>query len=288
LATSTGTQLEHLWDQIGYTRDDRALQLSELLHSFSAICEQKIAEEQALIETYRATIADVQQELKSTSDALKVVLPENQDWNQSDSKMTLTQELSTLEASLEGLRTAATTAREDLTECRAYLIEVHEAMELEMDPKWRDVETDLTAARREQFHAKRNELKEELTIRSRAVIQLVRDCQQLMSDLRVEPVSELDQRIAGSLARSKENGFIMASKLRSNTCVGIGSTAVDELTKRLAVLHGEKRNRKQKLQDMGAEIAMLWEKLRVPDDEQLAFTESVQGLGMDTIEKGEA
>jgi protein regulator of cytokinesis 1 len=38
---------------------------------------------------------------------------------------------------------------------------------------------------------------------------------------------------------------------------------------------------------MGASIAILWEKLRVSEDEQRAFTESVQGLGLDTIEKGE-
>lgn len=38
---------------------------------------------------------------------------------------------------------------------------------------------------------------------------------------------------------------------------------------------------------MGGEIAILWEKLRVPEDEQRAFTKSVQGLGTDTIQKGE-
>lgn len=42
------------------------------------------------------------------------------------------------------------------------------------------------------------------------------------------------------------------------------------------------------LQEMGAEIAMLWEQLRVPEEEQQAFTESVKGLGMDTLEKGQA
>jgi protein regulator of cytokinesis 1 len=39
---------------------------------------------------------------------------------------------------------------------------------------------------------------------------------------------------------------------------------------------------------MGAQIAMLWEQLRIPPEEQRAFTESVKGLGMDTIAKGEA
>ena len=42
------------------------------------------------------------------------------------------------------------------------------------------------------------------------------------------------------------------------------------------------------MQEMGAEIAMLWELLRVPEEEQRRFTESVKGLGLDTINKGEA
>jgi len=88
--------------------------------------------------------------------------------------------------------------------------------------------------------------------------------------------------------RSKDGSFIMASKFQTESCTGISSTAYDELMTRLEELNGEKRRRKTKLQDMGASIAMLWEKLRIPEEEQRAFTESVQGLGLDTIEKGEA
>jgi hypothetical protein len=42
-----------------------------------------------------------------------------------------------------------------------------------------------------------------------------------MNDLRMEPEkdgSELDKRIAGSLNRSKDGGFIMSSKFPLNTC----------------------------------------------------------------------
>lgn len=203
---------------------------------------------------------------------------------------TLIDELATLEASLEGLRTAAAAAKEDLKECLAYLVEAHDALGLDMDPAWQDIESDLMARRREQFHNKKAETKEELSTRMAAVVQLVRDCQQMMEDLRMEPEmdgSELDRRIAGSLVRSKDGSFIMASKCRSDTCIGISSQALEELTRHVALLHGEKRRRKEKLQDMGGEIAILWEKLRVPEEEQRAFTKSVQGLGTDTIQKGE-
>jgi Ase1/PRC1/MAP65 family protein len=203
---------------------------------------------------------------------------------------TLTDELATLEATLEGLRTAASTAKEDLRECHEYLVEAHRALGLDMDPAWNDIDSDLTARRRDQFHAKKAEMKEELSTRTAAVVQLLRDCQQLMDDLRMEPEtdgSDLERRIAASLVRSKDGSFIMASKFRSETCVGISSKALEELTRHVAVLHKEKRRRKEKLQEMGAEIAVLWEKLRIPEKQQRAFTQSVQGLGLDTMEKGE-
>ena len=289
LAASTGHQLEEVWDEVGYSPEDRASQLSDLLMKFRDLCEEKISEERGVAETFRQTISEAKEEVRRTAAALKTFA--DPFLLQEHPGQTLTDELATLEAALEGLRAAASAAREDLKECRDYIIESHEALGLDVDAKWRDIESDLTAQRREEFHRKRAEMKEEIGTRMAAVIQLVRDCQQLMSDLKIEPErdgSELDRRIAGSLVRSKDGSFIMASKFRSNTCIGINSMALEDLTKRAAQLHSEKRQRKVQLQEMGAEIATLWEKLHIPEEEQLAFTESVQGLGIDTIEKGKA
>jgi Microtubule associated protein (MAP65/ASE1 family) len=134
-------------------------------------------------------------------------------------------------------------------------------------------------------------MKEELASRTAAVIQLVRDCQQLQQDLRMEPEKDgslVDRQIAGSLVRSKDGTFMMASKFATDACIGISAKSVEQLTKRVAELHGEKRDRKLKLNEMGVEISALWDKLRVSEAEQLAFAESVQGLALDTIEKGKA
>jgi len=289
LASSTGQQLEEVWDEVGYSPEERASQLSDLIVKFRDLCEQKIAEEKGVAETFRQTIAEAKEEIKTTSTALKTLVDPH--LLQDNHGQTLTDELATLEAALEGLRATANAAKEDLQECRDFLIESHEALGLEMNSKWRDITTDLTAPRREEFHLKKSEMKQELAQRMTAVIQLVRDCQHLHHDLRIEGEksdSELDRRIAGSLVRSKDGSFIMASKFRSETCTGISATALEELTKRVAELHSEKKRRKTKLQEMGAEIAMLWEKLHVSEEEQLTFTASVQGLGLDTIEKGEA
>jgi protein regulator of cytokinesis 1 len=202
----------------------------------------------------------------------------------------LIDEHASLEVVLEGLRSAATAAKDDMQSCLTFLIESSDALGATIDPKWYDIESDLTLYRREQFHKKVDELKDELSTRTSAVIQLVRDCQQLIEDLRMDVQidgSDLDRQIVGSLIKTEKGTYAMVSQKRSETCVGINASALDELTQRLAQLHAEKRRRKGMLQEMGAEIAILWEKLHINEEEQLAFTKSVQGLSIETISKGE-
>lgn len=294
LATSTGHQLEEIWDEVGYSPEDRAAQLSDLIVQFRDICENKIAEERGVAETFRQTIAEAKEEMKLLHSSLRLDVVESQAAGLLTSSsavgvQTLSDELATLEASLDSLRIAAAEAKEDIRNCHEYLLEAHAALGISMDPSWNDTESDLTTQRRAQFHKKKSEMKEELSSRTKAVVQLVRDCQQLMDELCVDPETDATtRRITGSLVRSKDGSFIMASKKRSDTCVGMCAKALEELTKQVAKLHKEKKRRKQKLQQMGSEIAQLWEKLRVPVDEQMVFTKSVQGLGEDTMEKGEA
>lgn len=288
LVSSTGQQLEEVWDQVGYSPEERASQLSDLLFKFHELCEQKIAEERGVAETFLQTILEAKEEIRRTAAALKTIV-DPQLLRESNGQ-TLTDELATLEQELDGLRAAAKNAKEELKECSEYIIDAHSALGIEVDSKWRDTDTDLTAERREEFQRKRAEMKEELSTRSTAVIQLIRDCQHLMNDLHIDETNgnDLDRRILGSLVRSKDGSFILSSKFPSKTCMGMTSSALDELTKRVADLHTLKRRRKAQMQEMGAEIAMLWEKLRVTQDEQEAFRKSVQGYGADTIEKGQA
>jgi protein regulator of cytokinesis 1 len=289
LASSTAQQLEEIWDLVGYTPQERALQLSELLLKFRDQCEQTIAEEQGVVETFRQTISDAKDELRNLGKSLRTTIDPK--LLRDNAASTLTDELTTLEATLEDLRLEATAAKNDLMECKDYLLESHQALGRECDQKWNDIETDLTAERCQAFHTKVDEMKEELTTRTAAVIQLLRDCKHLMNDLGIDgqnSSSEFDIKIAGSLVRSKDSSFIMASKFESETCTGIHGKALDALTNRASELSAEKGRRKKLLQNMGAEIAVLWEQLRVPEDEQRAFTISVKGLGMDTIQKGEA
>jgi protein regulator of cytokinesis 1 len=288
LASSTAQQLESIWDEVGYNPQERASQLSDLLVKFRDQCEQKISEEHGVAETFRQTIADAKEELKTTGESLKATI--DPALLQENSGMTLTDELSNLEATLEGLRADAETAKEDMKECQEYLIESHLTLGIDLDQQWNNVETDLTIGRRQQFHQKVEEMKQEVATRTSTIIQLLRDCQHLMNDLAIDAQaseSSLDKRIAGSLARSKDSSFIMASKFETESCTGISAKALESLSDRASQLSGEKRRRKNALQEMGAEIAMLWEQLRIPEAEQQAFSESVKGLGMETLKKGE-
>jgi Ase1/PRC1/MAP65 family protein len=323
MANNTATQLEEIWDRVGYSPDDRAAQLSTWVASFKNLCESKIAEESEVEATFLKEIVESRSEIIRLSKALQTtidedsnphlarILREQQQQNSSDaagaheagetsmvassaSATPLADQLATLEAALEGLRSAASSIQQKLVECRDYLVEAHEALGLEIDKTWLDVDSDLSQARQEMFAQKKDEMASELASRTMTVIRLVQDCQHVMKDLEIFPenkdetFTELDQRIAGSIVRGKDSGtWVMASKHRTPTCVGISASAVDELTKRFAELHAEKRRRKEKLQELGADISHLWEKLKVPNEEMLAFQGSVSGLSLDTLRKGQ-
>ena len=289
LASTTAQKLEEIWDEVGYSPQERASQLSDLLVKFRDACESKISEEQAVAQTFRQTIADTKEEIRTLSSALKTLV--DPQLLRKNPDQTLTDELSRLESSVEVLREDAAAARADLKESQNYLIESHQALGIKLDEKWRDIDSDLTISRRESFHLKVEEMKEEVATRTAAVIQLIRDCQHLMNDLGIDGQksdSLIERQISGSLVRSKDSSFIMASKFATDTCTGINASSFEQLSTRASELSGEKRRRKAKLQEMGADIALLWEQLRIPEAEQRAFTESVKGLGMDTIEKGAA
>ena len=289
LASSTAQQLEQIWDEVGYTQQERASQLSDLLEKFRNECEKKISEEQGVAETFRQTIRDNKEEIKNISNALKHKLDPSL-LRDNNGEITLNDELANLDFTLDGLRVDAEVARKHLRECQEYLIESHNALGRKLEDCWSEIETDLTAIKRNEFHEKVEEMKQEVTTRTAAVIQLLRDCQHLLNDIGINGQtnegSSLDRRISGSLVRSKDSSFIMASKFETETCTGISANALKALTSRASELSSEKRRRKDLLQEMGEQIAMLWEQLRIPQEDQQAFTDSVKGLGMDTIEKG--
>uniref|UniRef100_A0A7S1FM88 Protein regulator of cytokinesis 1 n=1 Tax=Corethron hystrix TaxID=216773 RepID=A0A7S1FM88_9STRA len=286
LLTSTVSQLNEVWETIGYPQEEKYRQLDDLINGVRNLCQDKVKEEESVATEFKRGIVDARKELIAKSKALHI---------DADAKLmeqggqTLTDDLSTLESALEGLRSAASAATADLNDCRDKLLSMNQALGTELTPTWHDIESDLTSKRREQFHRQVSEMQEVVATRRAAVTQLLVDCQNLIRDLAIDLESnKLDRQIMGSLSSEEGSSVGLLSDLATETCTGISSAALKDLTNRVSELNGEKRRRKQRLGQLGAEIAMLWEKLRVPPEVQSAFTSSVQGLGMDTIMKGEA
>lgn len=287
LASSTAQQLEQVWDEVGYNPEERASQLSDLLRQFRNLCDEKISDERGVAETYRSEIFNAQQELDQTSKALKHVV-DPQLLCETMTGQSLTDQLALIEQTLEGLREATAEAREELTESRQYLIESFEILGWDMEEQWQDIDSDLTVDRREAFQNKVAQVKEQIATRTESVVTLVQDCLHFFNELRIDTeASPLDRQIAGSLVLSKDDTYMLTSKLQTDTCVGIGPTVIESLTDRADELADERTNRKRRLQQMGTEIGTLWEKLSISEEEQREFTQGIQGLGMETILKGE-
>lgn len=201
-------------------------------------------------------------------------------------------------------------------------ISIQEASNANATQSYWDIETNLTQERREEFRAKAQEYDESVWTRTRAVVSLVLDCQTMIRELDIVPPteevsfgrSEDDLKIMNSLQPIDEDGqivddstqqhrpgggvqragrggssnYTIVDLFESSTCIGIGNSALNRLTSRIAELNSEKRRRRAKLGEMGSIISTLWTMLRISSDEQKAFTMSIRGLGLDTIRKGEA
>lgn len=287
LAHSTSKELERIWDEIGLSPDERADQLTDLLSTFRKACEDKVTSEREVAENYRQMIVDYKVEIRNTCAALKV--PADENLLKEESGQTLQDEVYTLELALEDLRRAAQTSKGELVQYRDQLIEDHEALGISIDEEWKDVESDLTQPRVQMFQDKVKEMETIVSTRTSAVIQLIRDSQELIDVLRIDPKDNLlDRKIMGSLIKDENDGSIkIISKFETDDCTGISAGTLQALTDRVRELHSEKRRRKSKLTEMGEIIGELWEKLHVPKEEQNAFAQSIDGLGLDTLEKGE-
>ena len=285
LVVSTSEQLEEIWNEVGYHPDDRASQLQVLLMEFQKLCEKKITEENKVKETMVEEIAQSKEEMRRSALALKIDVDESLLLN--NKGMTLIEEIHSLDAGLEGIRAACKVATKDIEQCRDQLVDMYSALGKQLEENWLDVESDLTQTRREEFHSKVKETEEEVSFRRATVLQIVKDCQDLIHDLKVDPEEKsFDKKIMGSL--KEENGEQrLVSIHEGDNNIGIDSKTMESLTDRVADLHGERRRRKEKLVAIGDVIHHLWDRLQISKDEREAFVSSINGLGLDTIERGE-
>ena len=253
LAHSTSKELEEIWDEIGLSPEERADQLTDLLSAFRKSCQDKVTAEREVAENYRQMIVDYKQEIRRTSTALKIQADES--LLKEETMQCLQDEVYMLELALEDLRNVAHVARKELIKWRDGLMEDYEALGTPMEEEWKDVESDLTAPRVQQFQEKAKEMEAIVATRTSAVVQLVRDSQELIDTLRIDNNENLlDRKIMGSLIKDDDGNIKIVSKFETDDCTGISAPTLQALTDRVSDLHSEKRRRKSKLSEMGAEI----------------------------------
>jgi hypothetical protein len=100
--------------------------------------------------------SQLKEELEKTGKALKRMVDPHL-LRETMTGYSLTDQLAAVEAALEGLRTAAEAARQDLIQSRQYLMESYNALGWVLEEEWIDIESDWTMERREAFHVKMDE-----------------------------------------------------------------------------------------------------------------------------------
>ena len=320
ILTKTRSQLDSLWDIIGVQPEERTVQLSDLISSIESLCREKIGEEEALVDQFRKEIHDMNSEYEMACRALGM---ENEVKLRRDPSskeaMSLQCEYESVAGRLESVRESVGAAKEEMVACQTRIFEAYRALNGELDgeelEEWRDVDSDLTEEKREEYHAKAVDLENDVIARTKAVVSLTLDCQSLIRELEIgthdnafsEDVlrySQDDDKIMNGLQSAVEDNtmqspqghlgkrrshemYTVTSLFETDTCMGISNSALDRLTNRHAELNGERQRRRAILAEMGTAIRDLWVMLRVSAEDQSAFTNTVRGLSMETIRKGE-
>eukprot|EP00584_Thalassiosira_punctigera_P018790 CAMPEP_0172561768 /NCGR_PEP_ID=MMETSP1067-20121228/94184_1 /TAXON_ID=265564 ORGANISM="Thalassiosira punctigera, Strain Tpunct2005C2" /NCGR_SAMPLE_ID=MMETSP1067 /ASSEMBLY_ACC=CAM_ASM_000444 /LENGTH=1353 /DNA_ID=CAMNT_0013351877 /DNA_START=72 /DNA_END=4134 /DNA_ORIENTATION=- len=318
LAATTSHALEEVWDCVGLAPDERATHLADLVDSLAEICEAKVRTEEGVRDQFLKEISEARREWEDICNSLMLDGEEDpvarlrRDPSSRELGRSLQLEYEAVMGRLESLRSVKQAAAADMRASQGRILEAYAALEgcsveeasrADEMQQFMDVETNLTQAHREAFRSKAEEYEESVTSRSKAIVSLLLDCQSMIQELEVVPHNDvcfgLDAKIMDSLEpnedseddghrRGQSNHYTIVSLFESPTCIGIGKSALDRLTNRIAELNGEKRRRRVKLGEMGSAIQALWSMLRVSQEEQRAFTTSIRGLGLDTLRKGEA
>ncbi|CAM9095244.1 unnamed protein product, partial [Laminaria digitata] len=287
LAKQTTSRLEILWDEVGYTPEEKRRQMQGLIDGFQTLCENKEKQEEGVKNQFVTSIADAKERMQKSW----AVLGQDHAEDSSSDEMSLTDQLAFFEMEADAVKKTCIARREKFEKLSEEV--VHMSMVLGDDcdanlDEWRDLESSLTDQRLQAFKDKKTELNKATEYRMQTVATLVSAVQDLMEELKISPSNALDNRILGSLAIPSSNGTpVLQSTERTASSVGIDRAGLDELSARHEELTAQRNARREKLERMGDEILDLWGQLDIGKDEQDVFAESVDGMSLQTLEAGE-
>jgi len=280
-------KLGTLWDRIGISDAERDSYLEDL----GGIMDELLTD---AVETTAARLRDMEEEVRSAEASvvsMNVKLGNGPvgcaDQPPADAPAVVRRDAAL--AKLSELRDFFDARAEHLKTVRDELHGLWEALGAPVEPEYENVDEDLSTPRVTEFEARLNAVRLEATERREAVVELVTSVQGLMQSLKVASVSTLDMQIMGALAPASEAGGSrsLVSDLRTESCVGISSEALEQVTIRQAELKVLEKQRRDELTVLGEAISKLYDRLDVSEEEQAAFAASVHGLGEDTISAGQ-
>lgn len=295
----THAELSALWREVGYSQEDRDRQIGAIVTGVRMVCADKLGEQHELRGHFVEGVKEVQEEIFD----LVARLHEELDVGRMDrcGAKSLTENLAGLEGyaeELRGRRDAQSARLADIQQDCVGILSLlgDESLPAELE----DVQSDLTDSRIAYFGKLREGYQQRLEARKEAVARLVLDCQRILEKLKEGQRSPLERQVMSSLlprppddADSNGSGGnegeapVLRDTVASETSVGISGEYVSQLRGLLERLEREQSERQERLKSMGEDIGLLWERLGVSAEAQEAFTASVDGLGLDTIRKGE-
>ncbi|CAM9817688.1 unnamed protein product, partial [Chrysoparadoxa australica] len=279
--------LEGVWDEIGYSFEERKGFVDGLLQGVVTVCEERVQAEHSIRDQVAAKLPETKSEILDLSRRMGKPVPETE--AASDEQMmnfffgdalgdgdvrtssALTDRLAVLELKVDALRLEAKERQERVDGFSAYIVKTCSNMHETIDDRWSDTSGSLTDENIALFEEKAAEVKVMRDAREKLLVGLVQRCQALFRELKFdEPQLPLDNIILLSLDPYSDEPKLREDE-SSPSCCGLSVFSIDRLNKKIEELEEDLAERREQVQECRAEIHSLWEKLEVPQGEREIF-----------------
>lgn len=282
----TAAGLEKLWEEVGYSFQERVGFVDLLLQAVGRVCEERITAEKMLRSELELRITHVTEEVFEIGMKLGIPTPLDPQRRESmlygseaNTEMTLLHRLALLEVRCDDLKKEEGKRKVQIGEIHQRIKRIRELMSEELEAEWADVSKDLSDARIAAFMAKEEAVLKEKSAREAQLVGLVLECQKLFREMKWEPELPLDYQIMSSL-----DPFVEEPRLRteesSPSCVGLSKHSVDRLLGKIEELEEELNRRREQRTETYAALEILWTRLCTPESEVTAFKTLLEGFGL--------
>ena len=267
--------LEAVWTEVGYSEQERELQLAKLEDEVTATLRAKLSQEVEVRDVFKQDIAVK----KAECDAIAAALGGGEMVRISED-VPLSTALMQLEEEQARLNDAKAARVDVLQPAVDKVRRLGRRLEANLSRDYCQVgDDDFTDSRLDRLEAKRRELEALEAHRVAAVAAIENQSRHLERELGDDDFPSSARKT--TTAKKQHHRGSSADDDSSSSSVGVdsekeerlGSDAIDRAEARRGGLKNEKDARLEKLQELGSEISLLWERLEVPEAAQRKFRE---------------